>query len=182
MYHSFTCSAVVASLAAHRSDVGVLAVMAPLALLATGGADGNIKLWQLPAPDAGGQHPQKPLALKEPRQKLRGHAGELSALHFTPDGEQLISGDSGGGGTIASHYRGVLLTAIQIQGHTDNSGSESYNKKLSVRRATAVSDYLPGSKIATNRNSIKGYGQTVPKYNKQKTKHEKKKKYIKRRQ
>lgn len=55
-------------------------------------------------------------------------------------------------------------TDIQVQGHTDNSGSESYNKKLSVRRASAVSDYLRTNGIATNRVSIIGYGETVPKY------------------
>lgn len=55
-------------------------------------------------------------------------------------------------------------TDIQIQGHTDSQGSEAYNKKLSVRRAGAVSDFLRNNGIATNRISIKGYGETVPKY------------------
>ena len=55
-------------------------------------------------------------------------------------------------------------TDIQVQGHTDNKGSVTYNKKLSVRRAAAVSDYLRNSRIATNRTSIIGYGETVPKY------------------
>ena len=55
-------------------------------------------------------------------------------------------------------------TDIQIQGHTDSKGSEAYNKKLSVRRATAVSDYLRNSGIATGRIAIVGYGETVPKY------------------
>ncbi|PRW32885.1 katanin p80 WD40 repeat-containing subunit B1 [Chlorella sorokiniana] len=119
-------AAVVASLAAHRSDVGVLAVMPPLALLATGGADGNIKLWQLPAPEAGAQHPAKPLALKEPRQKLKGHAGELMALHFTPDGEQLISGDSQGG-----------LRVWEVAGGAPKAGRLAHN--LSGHHSGAVS-------------------------------------------
>lgn len=55
-------------------------------------------------------------------------------------------------------------TDIQVQGHTDSKGSEGYNKKLSVRRASAVSDYLRNNGIATNRISIIGYGETVPKY------------------
>ena len=56
-------------------------------------------------------------------------------------------------------------TDIQVQGHTDSKGSEAYNKKLSVRRASAVSDYLRNSGIATSRIAIIGYGETVPKYN-----------------
>jgi len=56
-------------------------------------------------------------------------------------------------------------TDIQVQGHTDNSGSESYNQKLSVRRAGEVSDYLRNNSITTSRISIKGFGETTPKYN-----------------
>lgn len=55
-------------------------------------------------------------------------------------------------------------TDIQIQGHTDSKGSESYNRKLSVRRASAVSDYLRNNEIVTSRISIIGYGETAPKY------------------
>jgi len=55
-------------------------------------------------------------------------------------------------------------TDIQIQGHTDSKGSEAYNRKLSVRRASAVSDYLRNSEIVTSRISIIGYGETAPKY------------------
>ena len=56
-------------------------------------------------------------------------------------------------------------TDIQVQGHTDSKGSESYNKELSVRRSSAVLDYLRNSGIASNRMSIVGYGETMPKYN-----------------
>lgn len=55
-------------------------------------------------------------------------------------------------------------TDIQIQGHTDSKGSEAYNRKLSVRRASAVSDYLRNNEIVTSRISIIGYGETTPKY------------------
>jgi len=55
-------------------------------------------------------------------------------------------------------------TDIEIQGHTDSKGSESYNQKLSVRRATEVSAYLEGKGIKTNRVNIKGFGETAPKY------------------
>lgn len=55
-------------------------------------------------------------------------------------------------------------TDIEIQGHTDSKGSIAYNQALSERRATAVSGYLEGQGTAGNRLTIKGYGETMPKY------------------
>jgi outer membrane protein OmpA-like peptidoglycan-associated protein len=55
-------------------------------------------------------------------------------------------------------------TDIEVQGHTDSKGSESYNLNLSVQRASEVSNYLRVNGIVTNRISIKGFGETVPKY------------------
>jgi len=55
-------------------------------------------------------------------------------------------------------------TDIEIQGHTDSKGSLAYNQALSERRATAVSGYLEGQGTAGSRLTIKGYGETTPKY------------------
>lgn len=55
-------------------------------------------------------------------------------------------------------------TDIEIQGHTDSKGSESYNQNLSEQRAGAVSNYLSGKGIAYNRITIKGFGENSPKY------------------
>lgn len=55
-------------------------------------------------------------------------------------------------------------TDIEIQGHTDNTGSASYNMSLSKRRATSVSNYLYSQGIASNRTTIKGYGESAPNY------------------
>ena len=55
-------------------------------------------------------------------------------------------------------------TNIEIQGHTDSKGSEAYNQTLSEQRASTVSGYLSGKGIAYNRLTIKGFGETVPKY------------------
>ncbi|MDP3442275.1 MAG: OmpA family protein [Ignavibacteria bacterium] len=56
-------------------------------------------------------------------------------------------------------------TDIQVQGHTDSKGSEAYNMDLSVKRSSATSDYLRNNGIKSNRISIQGYGETIPKYN-----------------
>ena len=55
-------------------------------------------------------------------------------------------------------------TDIEIQGHTDSKGSESYNQKLSKKRADKVSDYLANQGIANSRLNIQGFGETMPKY------------------
>jgi len=51
---------------------------------------------------------------------------------------------------------------IEISGHTDNIGSESFNEILSQRRADAVVSFLVGKGVDKNRLSAKGYGQSKP--------------------
>jgi outer membrane protein OmpA-like peptidoglycan-associated protein/tetratricopeptide (TPR) repeat protein len=51
---------------------------------------------------------------------------------------------------------------IEIQGHTDNIGSESYNQILSENRALAVVRYLERKEISTDRITSKGYGFSIP--------------------
>lgn len=51
---------------------------------------------------------------------------------------------------------------IQIEGHTDNSGTPSYNLDLSERRARSVKRYLEGAGISPARIRCVGYGQTRP--------------------
>lgn len=51
---------------------------------------------------------------------------------------------------------------IQINGHTDNSGSERHNLKLSRDRAEAVAIYLIDHAIDESRIAFEGYGSTRP--------------------
>ena len=51
---------------------------------------------------------------------------------------------------------------IEIQGHTDSDGSESYNQDLSDRRAASVLNFLVSTGIDSKRLSSKGYGESVP--------------------
>lgn len=51
---------------------------------------------------------------------------------------------------------------VQINGHTDNVGSPSTNKKLSEERAKAVYNYLVSSGIESWRLSHKGFGDSQP--------------------
>lgn len=51
---------------------------------------------------------------------------------------------------------------IEISGHTDNSGSDEHNYKLSGARAFEVYQYLFQHRIAKDRMTYKGYGKDRP--------------------
>jgi len=51
---------------------------------------------------------------------------------------------------------------VEIQGHTDNIGSEASNRKLSENRARAVMEYLVKKGVQAERLSAAGYGFSVP--------------------
>jgi uncharacterized repeat protein (TIGR01451 family) len=51
---------------------------------------------------------------------------------------------------------------VRIEGHTDSVGSESYNQRLSERRALAVRDFLVGLGIDSSRLEWAGYGESRP--------------------
>ena len=51
---------------------------------------------------------------------------------------------------------------IEISGHTDNVGTESFNELLSQRRADAVVRYLAARGVDRSRLTAKGYGQSIP--------------------
>jgi outer membrane protein OmpA-like peptidoglycan-associated protein len=55
-------------------------------------------------------------------------------------------------------------TDIEVQGHTDNTGSLAYNQNLSEERADEVSGYLADKGILNSRLNINGFGETMPKY------------------
>lgn len=81
----------------------------------------------------------------------------LNSFSLTPDAtsnlDKLV--------TILNEYPD---TNIEIQGHTDSSGSEEYNQTLSEKRAGTVSTYLLRKNINGKRISTKGYGELSPKY------------------
>ena len=51
---------------------------------------------------------------------------------------------------------------IEVGGHTDSKGSDSYNQRLSESRAKAVADYLISKGISERRLQYRGYGKSKP--------------------
>lgn len=54
------------------------------------------------------------------------------------------------------------LAFIEIQGHTDSTGSERYNEQLGLERAEAVRNYLHEHGVPLNLMSVISYGETRP--------------------
>lgn len=63
---------------------------------------------------------------------------------------------------IAQVLSGYPQTTILIAGHTDSSGSETYNQKLSERRANSVKNALVQRGISAARITAIGYGESSP--------------------
>jgi len=53
-------------------------------------------------------------------------------------------------------------TVVEVAGHTDSTGSDDYNLKLSQRRADAVASYLVGQGIKRERLITVGAGEAYP--------------------
>jgi OOP family OmpA-OmpF porin len=52
--------------------------------------------------------------------------------------------------------------SMEIQGHTDNIGTQGYNLNLSRRRAESVRTYLVEKGIPPERLEVKGFGLSKP--------------------
>ncbi len=67
---------------------------------------------------------------------------------------------------VLLHAAEVLLThpdlRVEIQGYTDNVGSERYNQKLSEKRAQSIMHYLVSKGVSSSRLTAKGYGESNP--------------------
>ena len=61
---------------------------------------------------------------------------------------------------------GILLAypnlKLQVEGYTDNIGSDEYNQKLSEERADTVRDYLVSQSVPDGNITAQGYGKTHP--------------------
>jgi outer membrane protein OmpA-like peptidoglycan-associated protein len=51
---------------------------------------------------------------------------------------------------------------LQVEGYTDNIGSDEYNQKLSEQRADSVRDYLVSQSVPDGNITAQGYGKTHP--------------------
>jgi len=63
---------------------------------------------------------------------------------------------------VASTLAEYPKTMIDVLGHTDSDGSETYSQTLSERRAQSVSGYLATHGVSSVRMATRGYGEMQP--------------------
>lgn len=80
---------------------------------------------------------------------------DIDKSEITTDGKEIIN-------QIADALKKDNSVNIAIEGHTDNTGDASHNKKLSNDRANAVMHALINQKIDKSRLSAKGFGAERP--------------------
>ena len=63
---------------------------------------------------------------------------------------------------LADHLDRYERTDVLIVGHTDSIGSETYNQRLSERRAESAKQYVASHGVAASRISTRGMGESDP--------------------
>ena len=86
-----------------------------------------------------------------------------SGVTFGVDSANIDAGFRNTLDQVASTLMQYEKTYVDVMGHTDSTGSDTYNQTLSERRASAVADYLSIRGVQSARLATRGYGESQPK-------------------
>jgi outer membrane protein OmpA-like peptidoglycan-associated protein len=98
----------------------------------------------------------------EARHTDRGLVVTLGDLLFDVDGTDLQPGGLAEVRRVADTLVDFPDRKVTIEGHTDNTGPETYNLKLSQDRAEAVKRALIDAGVPENQIASRGYGESYP--------------------
>ncbi|KPQ26782.1 MULTISPECIES: OmpA family protein [unclassified Halomonas] len=85
-----------------------------------------------------------------------------SSVTFDVDSSELTSEARSSLNEVASVVSEYADTRINIAGHTDSTGEDAYNQRLSERRAESVGGYLSQNGVSSSRLNTRGYGESQP--------------------
>ncbi len=85
-----------------------------------------------------------------------------SSVTFDVDASDLKTPARQALNDVNAVLRAYPETRINVGGYTDSTGSDSYNQKLSERRAQSVATYLEQGGVESGRINAVGYGETNP--------------------
>jgi len=87
---------------------------------------------------------------------------ELYNIYYETDSFRILPQSEPELGKLVAFLKNNSGMKVQIQGHTDSSGSAERNQLLSELRANSVVEYLVKNGIADGRLQSEGYGDKVP--------------------
>jgi len=85
-----------------------------------------------------------------------------SNITFATDQDQIVPAFYPTLDSVAIVLRKFNKSLIDVDGHTDSTGSAAHNQALSERRAYSVANYLGSRGVDQRRMSAIGYGQDRP--------------------
>lgn len=85
-----------------------------------------------------------------------------SSVSFQPGSASFTAGSTRALDQLVRLMQTAPASRIRIEGHTDNTGPESVNLRLSRDRAQAVANYMMNRGISADRLIAKGYGSSQP--------------------
>lgn len=83
-------------------------------------------------------------------------------VHFDYDSSAIKSGERSKVRSVADHLKANATTAVRIDGHCDERGTEEYNRSLGERRALALREELIKLGIDPTRVDTKSLGEDQP--------------------
>ncbi|HEX6944188.1 MAG TPA: PKD domain-containing protein [Gemmatimonadaceae bacterium] len=86
----------------------------------------------------------------------------LEGVHFQTNKATLLPESSQILDRVAESLIAHPDVKVEVGGHTDSDGSESYNLKLSQKRANTVRDYLVKKGVPASQLTARGYGEVQP--------------------
>ena len=104
----------------------------------------------------------KELSDLKAQQTDRGIVLTVGDVLFATGKAEVAPGGQRGVDKLAEFLKKNPKRNVLIEGHTDNTGNEDFNLRLSQQRADAVRDLLVARGIATERVTTKGYGPKYP--------------------
>ncbi len=128
---------------------GFLISVSPLAIKVREETDLTIKL--VPTPKVAA------VKVKKDKLQIRG------TIYFTTDTAEIEARSEPLLTEIADALmRNPTVLKVEVQGHTDDTGTSEHNLELSHRRAEAVKEWLSKSGVERDRLIAKGYGMEKP--------------------
>jgi OOP family OmpA-OmpF porin len=141
-----------------NEDKGVAAAAGALSGALVGAVIGHC-LWDREAVVAQAPPPPPPAApAPPPVQKkivLRGVNFDFNKANIRADAVGILR-------EAATILKDNPNVQVAVEGHTDSIGSDQYNLKLSLQRATSVKQFLVKEGVPDARLSVRGLGKTQP--------------------